>query len=80
MDHFETFLRGTTLEMQLLSTFTRYDLPAHEPETLQREWSPMNVLNQKGTRRQDKPTHFSQLSDENRRLTLARYPELKSLP
>ena len=35
--------------------FTRYDLPAHEPQTLQREWSLMNVLNQKGTRPQDKP-------------------------
>ncbi len=31
-------------------------LPAHEPETLQREWSLMNVLNQKGTRPQDKPS------------------------
>jgi hypothetical protein len=35
--------------------FTRYDLPAHEPTGLQREWSLMNVLNQKGTRPQDKP-------------------------
>ena len=30
--------------------FTRYDLKAQEPEDLQREWSLMNVLNQKGTR------------------------------
>ena len=28
--------------------FTRYDLPAAEPHALQREWSLMNVLNQKG--------------------------------
>ena len=35
--------------------FTRYDLKAQEPQGLQREWSLMNVLNQKGTRPQDKP-------------------------
>ena len=35
--------------------FTRYDLKAEEPQALQREWSLMNVLNQKGTRPQDKP-------------------------
>ena len=29
---------------------TRYDLPAHEPDHPQREWSLMNVLNQKGNR------------------------------
>jgi len=34
--------------------FTRYDLPAHELHRLQRDWSLMNVLNQKETRPQDK--------------------------
>jgi Domain of Unknown Function with PDB structure (DUF3863)/Domain of Unknown Function with PDB structure (DUF3864) len=59
--------------------FTRYDLPAHEPQTLQREWSLMNVLNQKGTRPQDKPIPFRQLPLDDQRRILAHYPELKNL-
>ena len=59
--------------------FTRYDLKAQEPEALQREWSLMNVLNQKGTRPQDKPVRLGQLSGEDRRRIYARYPELKKL-
>jgi hypothetical protein len=59
--------------------FTRYDLKAQEPETLQREWSLMNVLNQKGTRPQDKPIQLGQLSGEDQRRIYARYPELKKL-
>jgi hypothetical protein len=57
--------------------FTRYDLPAHEPEGLQREWSLMNVLNQKGTRPQDKPIRLGQLAPEDQRRIYTRYPELK---
>jgi hypothetical protein len=59
--------------------FTRYDLPAREPKTLQREWSLMNVLNQKGKRPQDKPIRLDQLSAENQRIIYSRYPELKKL-
>ena len=59
--------------------FTRYDLPAHEPQTLQREWSLMNVLNQKGTRPQDKPIPFHQLPLDDQRRILTRYPELRNL-
>lgn len=59
--------------------FTRYDLPAHEPQVLQREWSLMNVLNQKGTRPQDKPVLLGQLPPEDRRRIFARCPELKKL-
>jgi hypothetical protein len=59
--------------------FTRYDLPAREPKALQREWSLMNVLNQKGTRPQDKPIRLGQLSAENQRIIYSRYPELKKL-
>ena len=59
--------------------FTRYDLPAREPKTLQREWSLMNVLNQKGTRPQDKPVRLGQLSADDQRRIYARYPELKKL-
>jgi len=58
--------------------FTRYDLPAREPQTLQREWSLMNVLNQKGTRPQDKPMRLGQLSNEDQRRIYARYPELRN--
>ncbi|HEY1768526.1 MAG TPA: DUF3863 domain-containing protein [Terracidiphilus sp.] len=57
--------------------FTRYDLPASEPQGLQREWSLMNVLNQKGTRPQDRPKRLSELGPEDQRLIFARYPELK---
>jgi hypothetical protein len=57
--------------------FTRYDLPAHEPKGLQREWSLMNVLNQKGTRPQDKPVRLGQLPAEDQRRIFARYPELR---
>jgi hypothetical protein len=59
--------------------FTRYDLPTQEPQTLQREWSLMNVLNQKGTRPQDKPLRLAQLSPDDQRRIFARYPELKKL-
>lgn len=59
--------------------FTRYDLPAHEPQGLQREWSLMNVLNQKGTRPQDRPKSLGQLSPGDQKLIFTVYPELKSL-
>ena len=59
--------------------FTRYDLPAHEPQGLQREWSLFNVLNQKGLRPQDKPVRLGQLTGEDQRRIFARYPQLKSL-
>jgi Domain of Unknown Function with PDB structure (DUF3863)/Domain of Unknown Function with PDB structure (DUF3864) len=57
--------------------FTRYDLKAEEPHTLQREWNLMNVLNQKGTRPQDKPMRLRDLPLEDQRRIFARYPELK---
>jgi len=57
--------------------FTRYDLPAKEPQVLQREWSLMNVLNQKGTRPQDKPVPLAEMSPENLKMILQRYPDLK---
>jgi len=58
--------------------FTRYDLPAAEPSGLQREWSLMNELNQKGTRPEEKPMRLGQLSAEDQQRIYARYPELKS--
>ncbi len=62
---------------RMVIDFTRYDLPAHEPQGLQREWSLMNVLNQKGTRPQDKPVRLGQLPSDDQRRIYARYPELK---
>jgi hypothetical protein len=59
--------------------FTRYDLPATEPAGLQREWSLMNVLNQKETRPQDVPRRLNQLSAEDQHRIFAQYPELKAL-
>ncbi|MBS1805295.1 MAG: DUF3863 domain-containing protein [Acidobacteria bacterium] len=57
--------------------FTRYDLKAEEPRDPQREWSLMNVINQKDTRPQDKPVRLSQLKPEDQQRIFAKYPELK---
>ena len=57
--------------------FTRYDLKAEEPRDPHREWSLMNVMNQKGTRPQDKPVRISQLKIDDQRRIFAKYPELK---
>jgi len=58
--------------------FTRYDLKAEEPQKLQREWSLINVLNQKGTRPQDKPRRLQELTPQDQQRIYARYPNLKS--
>jgi hypothetical protein len=71
-------LRDWTKESPWMAIdFTRYDLKAEEPHDLTREWSLMNVLNQKGTRPQDKPVKIGQLSSDDRRLIYRWYPELK---
>jgi hypothetical protein len=57
--------------------FTRYDLPAREPQGLQREWSLMNVLNQKGTRPQDKPMRLGEFTAGDQARIFGRYPELR---
>ncbi|MGO9433368.1 MAG: DUF3863 domain-containing protein [Terracidiphilus sp.] len=67
----------TTESPAMVIDFTRYDLPAHEPNVQQREWSLMNVLNQKGTRPQDKPIRLGQLGQEDQLRIYVRYPELK---
>jgi Domain of Unknown Function with PDB structure (DUF3863)/Domain of Unknown Function with PDB structure (DUF3864) len=59
--------------------FTRYDLRAEEPHTLQREWSLMNVLNQKGIRPQDRPRRLREFTREDQRRIYARYPKLKRI-
>jgi Domain of Unknown Function with PDB structure (DUF3863)/Domain of Unknown Function with PDB structure (DUF3864) len=67
----------TTNSPWMAIDFTRYDLPAREPQGLQREWSLMNVLNQKETRPQDKPIRLGQLAADDLHRIYARYPELK---
>jgi hypothetical protein len=67
----------TTNSPPMAIDFTRYDLPAHEPQALQREWSLMNVLNQKGTRPQDKPLRLSQFSAQDQRMIFTWYPQLR---
>lgn len=62
---------------RMVIDFTRYDLPAREPQGLQREWSLMNVLNQKGTRPQDKPVRLGQMPAEDLARIFTRYPNLK---
>ena len=57
--------------------FTRYDLKAREPEGPQREWSLMNVLNQKGMRPQDGPVRLGQLDEDAQSRIFARYPQLR---
>jgi len=64
--------------LPLAIDFTRYDLKAEEPHNLRREWSLMNVLNQKGTRPQDKPRRLREFMPEDQHRVYARYPELKS--
>ncbi len=55
---------------------TRYDLDAHEPEGISRNWSLMNRLNQKGTRPRDRPVPFEALAADDRDFVLRRLPEL----
>jgi hypothetical protein len=62
---------------RMVIDYTRYYAPAREPRDLQREWSLMNVLNQKGTRPQDKPVRLGDLPREDQQRIYLRYPELK---
>jgi hypothetical protein len=56
--------------------FTRYDLPAREPDGMGRNWSLLNVRNQKGIRPQDKPTPIQALAQDDQTRIARRYPEL----
>ncbi len=57
--------------------FTRYDLPAQEPQELTRRWSLMGQINQKQTRPQDKPIPIAALPEKDREMILQRYAELQ---
>ena len=67
----------TTNSTPVAIDFTCYNLKAAEPDKPQREWSLMNVINQKGTRPQDKPVRLSQLQPDDQERIFAKYPELK---
>jgi hypothetical protein len=61
--------------------FTRYDLKATEPKDpspgkASKDWSLINVINQKGLRPQDKPVLLQQLSAKDQALIKQYYPEL----
>jgi hypothetical protein len=61
--------------------FTRYDLPASEPDDPAegghvRNWSLMNRMNQKGTRPEDVPVPIAALGVEERSLIGRHYPDL----
>lgn len=61
--------------------FTRYDLKAHEPEDPSpgkpaKDWSLINVINQKGLRSQDKPVLLQELDPEHQALIKKYYPDL----
>jgi hypothetical protein len=58
--------------------FTRYDLPAREPQDLTRSWSLMGRVNQKQTRPQDAPVPFDALPPDERALILRWFPELRT--
>ena len=62
--------------------FTRYDLPAREPSGATpdhpvKDWSLMNVMNQKGFRPQARPKLLCELDAESQELIYSRYPELR---
>ncbi len=61
---------------EMVIDFTRYDLPAREPQEATRRWSLMGQINQKQTRPQDKPVLLRELPPEDQERIIARYPEL----
>ena len=58
--------------------FTRYDIPAKEPQDLERNWSLMGQINQKQTRPQDKPILLTELPAGDQQIIYNRYKELKA--
>jgi hypothetical protein len=61
--------------------FTRYDVPAKEPDDPElgkesRNWSLMNRINQKGTRPQDQPISFEDLTSDEHAIIRKHYPKL----
>jgi len=63
---------------ELVIDFTRYDVPATEPQDLQRNWSLLGQINQKQTRPQDNPVPLTALAEEDQQRIYRQYPQLKS--
>lgn len=70
-------LRDLNNEETKVIDFTRYDLPAQEPQTLSRNWSLLGTINQKQTRPQDQPVVIRDLTEEDQKIIYEKYPELK---
>jgi len=66
----------TSSEPAQVIDFTRYDLPAHEPLDLGRNWSLLGEINQKRTRPQDKPRPLADLSADDRALIRSVVPDI----
>ena len=62
---------------EMVIDFTRYDVPAKEPQGLTRQWSLMGQINQKQTRLQDKPVLITELPEEDQKRIYKKYPQLK---
>ena len=62
---------------EMVIDFTRYDVPAAEPQGQTRRFSLLGQINQKQTRPQDKPVPLHELPAEDIARIVARYPELK---
>ena len=58
--------------------YTRYDLPATEPNEMTRSWSIMGEINQKQSRPQDKPIPLSGLAKDIRLNIKKYYPRIES--
>jgi hypothetical protein len=61
--------------------FTRYDIDAKEPadpspDKPVKDWSIINVMNQKGVRPQDTPKRITELDINDQELIKKYYPEL----
>lgn len=61
---------------ELVIDYTRYDLPAHEPQGLTRKFSLLGDINQKQARPQDRPRPLAELPGEDQKRILRMYPEL----
>jgi hypothetical protein len=56
--------------------YTRYDVPAREPQDMTRKWSLMGEINQKQSRPQDRPRPLKELSPQDQERIFSTYPEL----
>jgi hypothetical protein len=65
-----------SLEPEQVIDFTRYDVPAREPQGLTRRWSLMGRINQKGQRPQDRPVPLGKLPKAELAMILRKYPDL----